>query len=136
MNTRIVLPAIVALCGFAASAHAAQDAKGGARITARVPEVCTISASPVTIESDGSYSGTLNEYCNSSAGYSLVALHRPLRETESATVNLDGGMAALGRDGRTLIAIRNGQRLSSSQISIEAGTLLEPLAVGFTVQPI
>lgn len=120
----------------AAPAFAGSGATGSARITATVPEVCNISANPFVLNANGRFTGSVQEFCNGSSSYQILATHRPLDAGEAAEVQYGGTQSVLNAAGMSLIAIRSGQRIARVNVVIDARSINSPLAVAFTMSAI
>ena len=78
MSRSIKFVAMAALCAVSTPAFAAANASGSARITAVVPAVCDLSADDFVLNESGFVTGSVQEFCNTSSGYQVLASHRPL----------------------------------------------------------
>lgn len=106
-------------------------------ITAEVPAVCDIAASPLQVDAtDGLVTGNVNEFCNTSRGFEVVAMHRPLTAGEAVEVDYGGQETALDQSGISPIAFRAGARLDSVPVAIHSTGLTQGLAVSFALTAI
>jgi hypothetical protein len=135
---RMSLIAVFGVACYAAStpAIAGSNATGSARITATVPEVCDISANQFVADTNGTFTGIVQEFCNSSNSYQIVAIHRPLSIDEEALVGYGGIMRNLDPAGLSFIAFRAGQRVENVNVVIDAREIEAPLSVAFTMSPV
>ncbi|TRD11285.1 hypothetical protein FGU71_05100 [Erythrobacter insulae] len=118
-------------------AHAAQEAPGSFSISMSVPVVCDIQASDFVLSADRSVvAGTVNEYCNSSRGFQIIAAHRPLESGEQVDINYDGSVTELNMSGVSNVAFRAGARSSIVPVIISSPDLSKDLALSFAVTPV
>lgn len=136
MHITAKIVALTALTVAASPAFASMGATGGARITAHVPAVCDISADTFVLTGSGLISGSVQEFCNTSTAYQVLASHRPLAISEEATVRYGARVTSLDDSGLAAVAFRSGQRLETVQVEIDAQSLSAPLAVAFTLSAI
>jgi hypothetical protein len=136
MHIAVKTIAIAALCAVSTPALASSYATGNVGITAFVPAVCDISAENFVLSESGLVSGSVQEFCNTSTGYQILASHRPLNKNETATVRYGTRITSLGISGLSAVAFRSGQRLENVPVVIDAQDLLAPLAVAFTLSAI
>lgn len=119
---------------FATAAQAETNANGFFQMSAHVPEFCEISASPLFATSgDGFVMGTVLESCNSQRGYSVVATHRSLANSELVTFSYAGVERQLQSDGWSEVANRAGARYGVREISLRHSSLASPLIISLTV---
>ncbi len=132
---RLIIATLATAAASAApvSSLAATEASEAVGIRLVVPEVCNVSAQQFSISEDGIVTGSVYEYCNTSTAFQIVASHRPLSETERASVRYGSGKTQLNVSGMAFVANRFGQRLERVAVSIEAKELVKPLAIAFSV---
>lgn len=133
MHCVLKTAAIAALCMGSAPAWASADASGGTPVSAIVPAVCDLSADSFVLTSDGTMSGSVQEFCNASTGYQVLAMHRPLNASERASVRYGPRVTNLDASGTVAVAFRGGQRLETVPVEIDARGLSAPLSVAFTL---
>lgn len=119
--------------GLVATPAAASTASGSFGIRAYVPEVCDLAADDFTLDEAGSVSGTVQEFCNTSTGFQVVASHRPLESGEAASIRYGSAVSSLGGSGIASLAFRSGQRLATVPVLIDAGALDAPLSIAFSL---
>ena len=136
MRSIVTTIAIATCLVSAVPANAGETASGSARVTARVPEVCDLSAATFTVSGNRQVSGSLFEYCNSNRGYQVLATHRRLQTNERAFVNYAGRNTELSTSGLSSVAFRSGQRVETVEVVIDARELAEPITVAFTMAAI
>ena len=105
-------------------------------VTAFVPEVCDLSADDFTFASDGVLTGSVLEFCNSGAGFQVMAMHRPLDSNEQATVRYGSDISLLDGSGYVAVALRSGQRFENVPVSIDARNITRPLSVAFSLSAV
>jgi hypothetical protein len=119
---------------LASPAQAAGDATGGFNISLEVPAVCDLSLPDfVVIEDQHAVTGEVQEFCNSSNGFQVIASHRPLNPDEVVEVDFDGELAQLDQGGVSSIAFRSGARFGYVPFRIDATHLESGLAVSFSL---
>lgn len=124
----------IVLCGLSATTAHAEEASGGFNISLQVPVVCDLDATDFSLDqSQVELSGTVNEFCNSSRGFQVVASHRPLELSEIVEVNYGGEQTLLDRGGISNIAFRSGPRLSAVPVRIRVTGLETQLSVSFAI---
>lgn len=111
----------------------AKEASGSAVITAHVPAVCEIATDNFVATDDGTVTGSVLEYCNTSTSYQIIATHRPLASSETAEIRYGQERTFLRQTGLTAVAMRFGQRFERVGVEIQTQELAEPLAVSFSV---
>lgn len=136
MRSIITILATAAALGAPIGPLAAKEASEAVGIRLVVPEVCSVSTETFSISEDGSITGSVQEYCNTSTAFQIVASHRPLNGTERTSVRYGQRETQLSANGMTFVANRFGQRLARVAVSIEADELVQPLAVAFSVMAI
>lgn len=130
------LIAISSACAMPSAALAGPTAQGEARITLNIPEVCDIDADTFALGSDGRINGVVREMCNSSRGYQVIAVHRPLLAGERATIRYANTTKELDASGQSPVVMRSGQRVANVPVSIDAEQIEQSLAVGLTLSPL
>jgi hypothetical protein len=126
--------AAIIFCCFSATTAHAEEASGGFNIALQVPVVCDLDATDFALDqSQAELSGTVNEFCNSSRGFQVVASHRPLELSETVEVNYGGEQTRLERGGLSNIAFRSGPRLSTVPVRIRVTGLETQLSVSFAI---
>lgn len=135
---RSITTTLVAVAALAIPAGplAAKDASEAVGIRLVVPEACNVSAEQFSISEDGTVTGSVQEYCNTSTAFQIVASYRPLLGTERARLRYGSGETELDSSGMAFVANRFGQRLDRVAVSIEAQELVQPLALAFSVMAI
>lgn len=127
----------IATLAFTASPSFALAENAGSQpfqVTARVPEYCEISASPVlTSSGNGVAGGTVFESCNTQEGFQVVASHRPLESGETVAFTYAGHTSYLHSDGWSQVANRTGARYGVRPISVHYSGLMTPLAISLTI---
>jgi hypothetical protein len=98
-----------------------------------VKEACDISADAFDLQADGRVTGSIFEVCNTTRNYSILAVYRPLGESESISVNYNGAPRQLERSGMSVIATRFGQALRSIPVTVDATNISTPISIAFTV---
>lgn len=111
----------------------AREASGKLNIRLTVPEVCEVSTEQFALSGDGQIAGEVQEFCNSSTVFQIVASHRPLAVSESASIRYGNTERQLDASGLSPLVSRNGQRLARVGVRIRADDLEQPLAVAFSV---
>ena len=133
MKLYTILALVVGIAGLPAVAQA-QNRTGSFRVSVHVPEVCEISASEVFAASgDGVVTGSVFESCNTQAGFQIVASHRPLEGSETATFTYANDVRALHASGWTMVANRVGAQYGARPISLHHTSLSAPLAINLTI---
>lgn len=126
--------AAVIICSLITTAAHAEEASGGFNIALQVPVVCDLDASEFSLDqSQAELSGTVNEFCNSSRGFQVVASHRLLELSETVEVDYGGEQTRLERGGMSNIAFRSGPRLSAVPVRIRVTGLETQLSVSFAI---
>lgn len=115
---------------------AAREASGAMDIRVVIPEVCNVSAEQFTLSETGQVVGSVQEFCNTSTGFQIIANHRPLEASEQAVVQYGGIPTTLDSTGMATVANRSGQRLARVSVAISASALNQPLAIAFSVMAI
>lgn len=133
MRTVTTIGIAIAAGAIAAPAAAASNASGSFGINAYVPEVCDIAADDFTLDASGTVSGSVQEFCNTSTGFQIVASHRPLTGSEEAAIHYGNSISALDGSGLASLAFRSGQRIETVPVLINAGALDAPLSVAFSL---
>lgn len=119
---------------LATPAQAAEGDAGGFNISLEVPAVCDISMPEfVVLEEGRAVTGEVQEFCNSSNGFQVIASHRPLNPDEVVEVDFDGASARLDDGGVSAIAFRSGARFGYVPFRIDAANLEGSLAVSFSL---
>ncbi len=119
---------------LATPAQAADGASGGFNISLEVPAVCDLGMPDfVILEDQHAITGEVQEFCNSSNGFQVIASHRPLAPDEIVEVDFDGATAKLDEGGVSSIALRSGARFGYVPFRIDATHLEEGLAVSFSL---
>ncbi|WP_379922882.1 hypothetical protein [Erythrobacter sp. R86502] len=116
-----------------AGSLAAREASGSATISLIVPEVCNVSAGQFILTEVGLVVGSVQEFCNTSTGFQIVANHRPLERSEQAVVRYGGIATVLDSTGMAKVANRSGQRFQNVPVAISASALNTPLSIAFSV---
>lgn len=116
-----------------AGSLAAREASGSMNIRVVVHEVCNVSAEEFTLSEAGQVVGSVQEFCNTSTGFQIIANHRPLEASEQAVVQYSGIATTLDSTGMATVANRSGQRLARVSVAISASALNQPLAIAFSV---
>jgi hypothetical protein len=118
----------------ASPAQAAAGATGGFNISLVVPAICDLSMPDFVAVEDGHVvTGEVQEFCNSSNGFQVIASHRPLTSNEVVEVDFDGESATLSEGGVSSIALRSGARFGPVPFRIDATHLEGSLAVSFSL---
>lgn len=119
---------------LATPAQAAEGASGGFNISLEVPAVCDLSVPDfVVLEDQQVVTGEVQEFCNSSNGFQIIASHRPLDPQEIVEVDFGGEFATLSEGGVSSIAFRSGARFGYVPFRIDAANLESGLAVSFSL---
>lgn len=127
----------VALFWLQSPASAASGDSGGFSISLTIPVVCDIEADDFVIdEGNNIVRGVVNEYCNSSRGFQILAGHRPLEDGEQVDLNYDGTLTSLDASGLSSVAFRSGARSGPVPVAIRTEGVLADLAVSFSVTAI
>ena len=133
----ILAAVFVALLLPTSPASAASGDSGGFSISLTVPIVCDIEAQDFVLDLETNMvRGVVNEYCNSSRGFQILAGHRPLELGEQVDLDYDGSPASLDASGLSSIAFRAGPRLGPVPVAINTQGVLSNLAVSFSVTAI
>ncbi|MBC2778762.1 hypothetical protein [Parasphingopyxis marina] len=133
---------LVAVAAFSAllptgAAMASPEASGGFGVSVTIPVVCDLDASAFVLdETQNLISGYVQEYCNSSRGFQVMASHRPLEAGEAVEVSYGGDVSLLDPAGISAVAFRAGPRLKAVPVSIQANGLEQQIAVSFAVTAI
>lgn len=115
-------------------AQAASGAQGGFSISLEVPVICDLSLPDfVVVDGEHGVTGEVQEFCNSSNGFQVIASHRPLNRDEIVEVDFGGEFARLNQGGVSAIAFRSGARFGAVPFSIDAAHLEGSLAVSFSL---
>lgn len=121
-------------CTFATPAQAAEGATGGFNISLEVPPVCDLAVPDFVVLSDETVvTGEVQEFCNSSNGFQVIASHRPLEPEEVVEVDFGGELARLSEGGVSSIAFRSGARFGYVPFRIDAAHLESGLSVSFSL---
>ena len=127
----------VVLFWLQSPASAASGDSGGFSISLTVPIVCDIEAADFVLdEGNNTIRGVVNEYCNSSRGFQILAGHRPLENGEQVDLDYDGTLASLDASGLSSVAFRSGARFGPVPVAIRTQGVLASLAVSFSVTAI
>lgn len=119
---------------MASPAQAANGATGGLNISLEVPALCDLSLPDlVVLEDKDVVTGEVQEFCNTSNGFQVIASHRPLDAAEVVEVDFGGEFATLSQDGVSPIAFRSGARFGPVPFRIDATHLEGALAVSFSL---
>ena len=119
---------------LATPAQAAAGATGGFNISLEVPAVCDLSLPDLVVVDDKHVvTGEVQEFCNSSNGFQVIASHRQLNPNEVVGVDFDGESATLSKGGVSPIAFRSGARFGAVPFRIDAKHLEGSLAVSFSL---
>lgn len=136
MRNFVTLAATLGIGLMATPAVASSDATGSVGVTAFVPEVCDISADDFSMDATGIVTGSVQEFCNTSTGFQVLASHRPLADSEIAAVQYGANTTLLDGSGLAVVAFRSGQRLATVPVSIDARNISSPLAVAFSLSAV
>ncbi len=118
-------------------ALAASQDSGGFSVSLSVPVVCDIEAADFVLDtSQNVVRGVVNEYCNSSRGFQILAGHRPLENGEQIDLDYDGTATSLDASGLSTIAFRSGARFGPVPVAIRTQGVVENLSVSFSVTAI
>ncbi len=129
----IVLAAAAGSVGMA-GAGSATEAASTINIRATVPVVCRVnveSGAGSTLSSN-QVQGTLREFCNSGAGYRVVASYSP--QLASGRLIVDGRVLNLDGSGEVVISDSSHAAISARSIVIE-GTGKKGGSIRFRIEP-
>lgn len=116
---------------------ASSQDSGGFSVSLSVPVVCDIEAADFVLDKNQNIvRGVVNEYCNSSRGFQILAGHRPLESGEQIDLDYDGTATSLDASGLSTIAFRSGARFGPVPVAIRTQGVIENLAVSFSVTAI
>lgn len=112
------------LCSALLSGLIATPANAGSAagtIGASVPLVCEINASAIIVDPATSQASTsVQEMCNGSSGFRVVASYRQLQEGERVTISYAGSPVALEASGITEVAQIPGASLRIVPVQINS----------------
>ncbi|MEH6714808.1 hypothetical protein [Parasphingorhabdus flavimaris] len=129
--------AIASLSLFGMPAHAASQDSGSFSVSLNVPVICNIEAMDFVLDrTQNVVRGVVNENCNSSRGFQVLASHRPLGSGELVEINYDGSAAPLEASGLSAIAFRSGARFGPVPVAIRSQGVETNLAVSLSVTAI
>ena len=133
---RSIATAVVVTSGafFALPAHAAGNDSGGFSVAVTVPVICDLEATNFVLdETTNMITGYVQEYCNSSRGFHVLANHRPLTNGEQIALNYGGVASELAANGLSSVAFRAGARFGNVPITISANSVDAPISLSFAV---
>lgn len=105
--------------------------------SAVVPESCGLDAISFVLDDNQNIArGFVNEYCNSSHGFQVLASHRMLESGEQVEVDYDGSFVSLDQSGVSSVAFRQGARFGPVPVEIRALSMTENLALSFSITAI
>jgi len=107
------------------------------QLSLRVPAVCSLSADAVSVDpARASASAMIFESCNTSQGFDILAMHRPLLAGERAQVRYDGQTSELLANGMSPIQFRQGARYGAVPVELNTQGLSQGLSVSFAITPV
>lgn len=119
---------------FALPAYAAPNDSGGFSVGVTVPVICDLEATDFIIDqTTNMITGQVQEYCNSSRGFHVLANHRPLLSGEQVDLTYGGVPSELAASGFSSVAFRSGARFGYVPITIRANNVEGPIALSFAV---
>ena len=122
---------------MSSSAMAASRDGADFTISVNVPIVCDIDATTFFVDKkENIVRGYVNEYCNSSRGFQVLASHRRLEVGEAVVLSYDGAESNLSRSGLSPIAFRSGARIGPVPVAISTESMQDNLSVGLSVTAI
>lgn len=128
---------VLGIAAMSSSAMAAPRDGANFTISMNVPIVCDIDTTTFFVDKEQSVvRGYVNEYCNSSRGFQVLASHRPLEAGEQVEVSYDGIASNLSQTGLSAIAFRSGARVGAVPVAIRTDSMQDNLSVGLSVTAI
>ncbi|NVD26284.1 hypothetical protein HUO14_00030 [Parasphingorhabdus flavimaris] len=139
LKSPLIKPIAIAVAMISGSflalpAHAAPNDTGGFSVAVTVPVICDLEATDFIIDQTTNIiTGQVQEYCNSSRGFHVLANHRPLLSGEQVDLTYGGVASQLATNGFSSVAFRAGARFGYVPITIHANNVEGPIALSFAV---